>query len=823
MRFQYYILTFFSIISLIDSSNKCIFNDNDKAYKDNIFRIITNFDSLNSLNFNCSNQINMSILGFKPNKQLILDNSLSLKGLKVNPVNEMFMTIFENFKGFDLTSNPFKYVNFTGNFNKFWSIGFSNLDFYYKKNLVDKACNKNLFDVLPKENQFTGNILEFEFGNKFSSNTCPLIFSNIKLNFINFNQISDSFVEKNIFGFQNISEDLLKRLNSSIYQLNIKFYHTDLKSNLLNNYVFANLTVLDLNGQIKQIQQDLFKYFKHIRFIRFRMQNIQHILVRNNKWLDSLNSDLNIDINNETQINDNGHRFITLVLYQTFYNVTLYDYPEKDFCYFKDFPHNRLVLPKLRPNYKTSCSCTEIYLIKYSYLFSQAMSRYLDSLSAQYYLSQYFVETLNDFKLTHCVNASFQETITNCNFNKRLILCNIKTKEKSDKEETLFYINDWGKLSKYSDLILSLYLNPIFSIISILFSVLIIIILSSKEIPKENNRMYTYLRINSVLNIIFVFIRLFKLIDTCLSQDVICLAIHSKSESIQYFKIIFIHIIGNVFQSASNLTHITYTLSRFITVSNHKSSFLIFIHNISYVKYLVVVLLFSFIINIHIFFEFSILKETSQIFQLKKFDADKFSIYKQEPFNDYKENFIHSEYLILDILQYIKIIFSDIFYILISFIIDLFLFVFVKKSMIKKERLTVSFVANLNRVVLDISRNQNEQEKQKKINSLKNRITLMIFLNGINFLIFRIPLAVLSFYGFIFRYDYQVKVHKPDLTMYLICRYFKFCRSLNGFFYFIYLNSFIIQFFIFYKLDKNFKKGFNSIKICLKKCFRQNN
>ena len=67
-----------------------------------------------------------------------------------------------------------------------------------------------------------------------------------------------------------------------------------------------------------------------------------------------------------------------------------------------------------------------------------------------------------------------------------------------------------------------------------------------EEIPKENNRMYTYLRINSVLNIIFVFIRLFKLIDTCLSQDVICLAIHSKSESIQYFKIIFIHIIGNL-------------------------------------------------------------------------------------------------------------------------------------------------------------------------------------------------------------------------------------------------------------------------------------
>lgn len=51
-----------------------------------------------------------------------------------------------------------------------------------------------------------------------------------------------------------------------------------------------------------------------------------------------------------------------------------------------------------------------------------------------------------------------------------------------------------------------------------------------------------------------------------------------------------------------------------------------------------------------------------------------------------------SEYLILDILQYIKIIFSDLFYIFISFVIDLILLLFVKKSISKKEKLTVSFV-----------------------------------------------------------------------------------------------------------------------------------
>ena len=54
----------------------------------------------------------MSILGFKPNKQIILDNSLNLKGLKIQPENEIFGVLLENFKGFEFNSNPFNNINF---------------------------------------------------------------------------------------------------------------------------------------------------------------------------------------------------------------------------------------------------------------------------------------------------------------------------------------------------------------------------------------------------------------------------------------------------------------------------------------------------------------------------------------------------------------------------------------------------------------------------------------------------------------------------------------------------------------------------------------
>jgi hypothetical protein len=171
-----------------------------------------------------------------------------------------------------------------------------------------------------------------------------------------------------------------------------------------------------------------------------------------------------------------------------------------------------------------------------------------------------------------------------CNFNARLELCDVKIVEK--QKESYFYINDWDLLSKYSHLILSVYLNSVFSIISIVFSLLILVGLSGKVMPKEMNKMYTFLKINTLFNILFIIIRLFKLIDFCPNADLICISRTQKSESVQYFKIIFVKIIGNVFQSASNLTHCTYTLSRYISVSNNKS-YLTFIHKISYLKYLI--------------------------------------------------------------------------------------------------------------------------------------------------------------------------------------------------------------------------------------------
>ncbi len=86
-------------------------------------------------------------------------------------------------------------------------------------------------------------------------------------------------------------------MNSKILHLQLFIYHSDLNTKILNKYVFKQLKEIDLNGQITKIQDDSFKSFEKLNFLRFRIQYVKNVLVYNNKWLNNINYD--IDINPE--------------------------------------------------------------------------------------------------------------------------------------------------------------------------------------------------------------------------------------------------------------------------------------------------------------------------------------------------------------------------------------------------------------------------------------------------------------------------------------------------------------------------------------------
>ena len=234
-------------------------------------------------------------------------------------------------------------------------------------------------------------------------------------------------------------------------------------------------------------------------------------------------------------------------------------------------------------------------------------------------------------------------------------------------------------------------------------------------------------------------------------------------------------------------SNISYSsLTRFIKITGH-DHFKKF-SNIPLKFYLVITILASILINIYVCFEYSI--------QLK--NKSMYHIPSEVPFDYFKMNLSHNEEILLNLFQFIKIIFSDLLFFVLNIICDVTLVVFLHKK------------ANRSAIIKKISK------KYTKMSS-KRRLKIMIILNSINFIVLRVPFAITDFYGLfvsISFLDKQSMFHyEPNLISFYVCRLFRLCDGLQKFSYSLYLLSFFVQFLIFLKFDSNFSKSVQKLKI----------
>ena len=296
-------------------------------------------------------------------------------------------------------------------------------------------------------------------------------------------------------------------------------------------------------------------------------------------------------------------------------------------------------------------------------------------------------------------------------------------------------------------------------------------------------------------------------------KDMFFCYITKDSIYIQYFKLISVRLICNILSTASNITYVSFTLSRYIVITNTKLRILKLFNDISFKLYFLILTVFSFFINVYIFFVSSTKIESSSYNQGKKVDSlpDLFRYYNFEEIADYKQNFENSSAHLFNALQIIRIILSDLLYIVFVLIIDLALLKFITLHMRKKAAIA------LVEITLTESRKL-KLKRQKKIS--QKRLSSLIILNGINFLFFKLPSSLVNLYSFIFYFDKTNNIHKPNMYSYTICRYFNFCESVAELAHLFYLLSYLIQFFIFYKLDKNFHEYFLESILRLKQKIR---
>jgi hypothetical protein len=173
---------------------------------------------------------------------------------------------------------------------------------------------------------------------------------------------------------------------------------------------------------VRGIQKSLFRQFTKLKSLGLEVYNFNEVINSSKNWLSSLNSDLNINLSDMNDFNNHKDRLFKLHL--TDLNKT-YEFPEKDFCLFKDFPHEKLILPIINTQDNLPCSCSLLWLLQHKKLY--------DSMNGENLMNT--PSTRACFSLTN-----FDDVIDACDFEEKVESCYEKSKDNIIKVSYLYYL-----------------------------------------------------------------------------------------------------------------------------------------------------------------------------------------------------------------------------------------------------------------------------------------------------------------------------------------------------------------------------------------------
>ena len=125
-------------------------------------------------------------------------------------------------------------------------------------------------------------------------------------------------------------------------------------------------------------------------------------------------------------------------------------------------------------------------------------------------------------------------------------------------------------LLKWLQFVLLVVLQPILCFASIAGNLLVICTIRNKTKHKEfHDKMYNFMLVNAAYNVLYAIVGLLKLMNTCVffHTPIMCSSVY-QTHPIQYFKIVGVFFMGNVFKLGANISYVSFTLSRLITVSD---------------------------------------------------------------------------------------------------------------------------------------------------------------------------------------------------------------------------------------------------------------
>ena len=356
---------------------------------------------------NCTSQIvalNLKMVYFRLPSYQIFDNSVDFDNIATFLPNNIYKVRLRFIKGFDIDRFQVKSKNVSADFSL--EFFFSKFEFYSKKKLIGSCKDLTAF---PRSIFQVYNYKIIFFSSNFKKSICPLLFRNCSVEILNFNGFVNTFYKRNVLNFEQIIDNNTSDIGSEIAELNLyKFIKIDIDSRLIDKLVFKNIRCLSLFGEISSIEIGILKNFKYINHINFYADYFQLFSHRRGiDWMFELNSDYSIDLLNSTiNTTELSEKCILIELIynfdkeflklESFLKVDSF-FPNEDFCLYKDFPFDHLLVV-IPDHHKKNYTCAYLWFIQYYPIHNTFLDESYQNMTRKYNLSE-LIEACNFNKM----------------------------------------------------------------------------------------------------------------------------------------------------------------------------------------------------------------------------------------------------------------------------------------------------------------------------------------------------------------------------------------------------------------------------------------
>ena len=401
------------------------------------------------------------------------------------------------------------------------------------------------------------------------------------------------------------------------------------------------------------------------------------------------------------------------------------------------------------------------------------------------------------------VNSKEYKSISTCNFEYRLSLCNKST----------YQIKNWWDTGDY--FILNKKIQPalklgqyVFALIGIVTNLLVVILIVHKDNKEtfKDLKHYSYLWINSLLNLIILFIWLLSWMNECFDPFEAFCPEFRKVIFFQFFKIIFKEVIVTLLKFMCNFTYVAFSLNRISLIGKDHSKLVKFISDVNIKVYIAVCFLISSSLSWIKYFKY----------QVNYFESN-------EPISNFP---ISNEWNIMILGSYYEQYFdysnayqiSDRFYFIynsISDIINYVVFVIVCIT------IDVSMVLQVKKI-LDEKLNKFKKENDSKYEAKKkenkeaiDKLIQMVVINTALGVLFKLSSSFIPLVNL-----YATFYYRSYKNLFIAPAFGEFYSNLldTGFYSLIndvcellYIVSIAILFFIYKRFDKKFQEGYQML------------